>query len=277
MAIEKTTRKPADRRLAGHRVIAADEGIRLIGEPTMNGILGEQGYWFKPKVVITCDNGETGALWAYALRQKNVEVTQVSTLEETMKSIPEEVPDLVLIDVSGERLDGLELVRRLRAEAVAPIVLFSARSDEAYLLEVYLAGADEVVAKPVSPALFLAKLGAWLRRAWTVSAVSLEAIQTGDLRLDPARRTVITPQGEVKLTNLEFRVLYLLMSHAGWVLPGDEIVHKVWGYAMGSDNVALKNVIYRLRLKLETNPDLPKLIETVPGKGYRFLGGGAEE
>jgi len=179
---------------------------------------------------------------------------------------------LLIIDAHTFELDGIDLCRQIRAEAVNPILLFSPRGDEAHILEAYQAGVDECVVKPVSPALFLAKARAWLRRSWTVPAGALDCLQAGALRLDPARREVVTAAGSaVKLSTLEFRLLHLLMLHRGQVLSTDVIIDRVWGYSGGGDGALLKNLVYRLRRKIEPDPRQPCFIQTVAGEGYTFL------
>ncbi|MGH8248308.1 MAG: winged helix-turn-helix domain-containing protein, partial [Gammaproteobacteria bacterium] len=133
-------------------------------------------------------------------------------------------------------------------------------------LEAYQAGVDECVLKPISPAIFLAKIMAWARRSWSEPMTPRTA---GRLRLDPARRSMVGSNNhEIKLTNLEFRLLHLLMSRPGYVFPTDEIIQTVWGTQ--GDVVLLKNVIYRLRRKMEDEAEENHLIQTYPG-GYSFL------
>jgi two-component system response regulator RegX3 len=221
--------------------------------------------------LLVSDDREVGGLWAYALRQMGLEVTLAASADDALASWDQHAFDLFVIDVCGPDLDGIELARRLRAGAVNPILLFTANRDEGHTLAAYQAGVDECVVKPVSPSVFLAKVRVWLRRSWTVPARALETVQAGRLCLDPARRQLVTEGGSiVKLTNLEFRVLHLLMSHPGQVLPSDLIVDRVWGYNGGGDQVLLKNVVYRLRRKMEPDPGDPRYLQTVAGEGYVF-------
>jgi DNA-binding response OmpR family regulator len=112
---------------------------------------------------------------------------------------------------------------------------------------------------------------ACMRRSWTVSAKALDKIQGGKLCLDPANRHVTVDDGSVvKLSNLEFRVLHLLMTHRGQVLPSELIVDRVWGSAGAGDSVVLKNVVYRLRRKIELDAAHPRYLQTVAGEGYVF-------
>jgi DNA-binding response OmpR family regulator len=134
-------------------------------------------------------------------------------------------------------------------------LLFLPTHHETEILEAYAAGVDEVVVKPISPAIFLAKIMAWVRRSWTVPVAGLSLVKAGSYRLDPARRCMTNPDGmEIKLTNLEFRLLLLLMSRPAYVFSGDDIVESLWGGYGNGDQVLLKNVVYRLRRKIEADP-----------------------
>ena len=143
--------------------------------------------------------------------------------------------------------------------------------DEPHLLEAYKAGVDECISKPIGIPLLQAKVTSWLRRSWTVPAESLDSLQAGLLRLDPACRHISFGNGTaVKLTNLEFRLLNLLMSHPNQILPSSLIVDRVWGYSGNGDSILLKNLVYRLRRKLEENPSQPRYLQTANGEGYVF-------
>ena len=224
-----------------------------------------------PKVMVVCDDPETCQVWAHCLRQKGVEVIACDSAEAALTEWAEEIPDVVVIDMNTPRLDGVGLCQRLREETIIPVLLFTPRNNESHILEAYQAGVDECVAKPVSPALFLAKVRVWLRRSWTVPAESLEDVHINDFRLDPYSRQVIrgTDKG-IRLTNLEFRLLYLLMKNPGRILETDYIVERVWGYQGEGNSRLLKNLIYRLRRKIEPDPNTPLYIHTESGIGYRF-------
>jgi DNA-binding response OmpR family regulator len=160
----------------------------------------------------------------------------------------------------------MELCRKFRSLSASPILLFLPTSHETEILEAYQNGVDECVVKPISPAIFLAKLMAWTRRR---GSLPTQPVQAGRLRLDPARRSAVEPEGaEIRLTNLEFRLLHLLMSRPGYVFKNEEIMQTVWGGP--GDAAVLKNVVYRLRRKLEVEGDKGShLIQTWPG-GYSF-------
>jgi DNA-binding response OmpR family regulator len=117
----------------------------------------------------------------------------------------------------------------------------------------------------------MAKARAWLNRSWTIPAAALEAVRAGPYRLDPVKRKLTLPdRSDVKLTNLEFRVLHILMTRAGQPLPPQDITERVWGYVEGGEGPLLKHVIYRLRHKIESDPGHPSRLLTVPYEGYCF-------
>jgi DNA-binding response OmpR family regulator len=225
----------------------------------------------KGKVLLVSDDSESAGFWAYALGQKGLEVVRAGSAEEALDRWRAETFDLIIIDVYTPQLDGVDLGRRLRAEAVNPILLLTPDGAEANLLEAYQAGVDECVVKPISPRLLLAKVRDWLRRSWTIPAEALNTLQAGDLRLESTGRQVVTADGYgIKLTNLEFRLLHLLMSHAGQVLELNAILDRVWGHTGGGDSVLLENLVHRLRRKIERNPSMPRYIQAVTGDGYTF-------
>lgn len=230
----------------------------------------ESGIPIPTHVLHVSNDREVGGIWAYALRQMGLGVTSTTSAADALARWAQDTFDLIVIDVCGPDLDGIELARKLRAEAVNPILLFTTDRDEAHTLEAYQVGVDECVVKPVSPSLFLAKVRAWLRRTWTLPTGALDSLQAGGLCLDPARRAVVLESGATaKLTNLEFRLLHLFMRHPGQALPVDLIVDRVWGYSEGSSTL-LKNLVYRLRLKIEPEAGQPRYIQTWAGGGYVF-------
>jgi DNA-binding response OmpR family regulator len=223
------------------------------------------------KVLLLSNDPELSSIWAFALQQMGLSTSLVTSTAEAMEQVAQGTFDLMLIDVYGPDLDGIEVTRQVRSQAGNPILLFTPDREEPHMLEAYRAGVDECIVKPVSPPLFMAKVRAWLRRSWTVPAQTLGPLQAGSLRLNPARREVITEAGlTIRLTNLEFRVLHLLMCHRGQVLPSDLIVDRVWGYDGGGDSALLKNVVYRLQRKIEPDSGENGYLQTVAGEGYIF-------
>ncbi len=219
------------------------------------------------RVFVVCDQDATAPIWGYIIREKGLTAILETSVTRAIQRYQEEIPDLIVIDVNASHAQRMELCRFFRSRSQSPILLFLPTSNESEILEAYQAGVDECVIKPISPAIFLAKITAWARRSWSTP---IAALQSERLRLDPARRCIVLPDGrEIRLTNLEFRLLHLLMSRPGQVLANEEIIQTIWGQPE-TDVTVLKNAIYRLRRKLEAE-GLPAdtLIRTWP-KGYSF-------
>ena len=224
------------------------------------------------KIFVVCDQEDTAPVWGYVLRQRGLIVILERSVEKAIDRWSSEMPDLVVIDLNIEHEERMELYQKFRAVSVAPILLFLPAYHEREILEAYRAGVDDVVVKPVSPAIFLAKIMAWMRRSWTVPIDNLSLVKAGKHRLDPGRRCLIDPAGiEIRLTNLEFRLLHLLMSRPGFVFSLEEIIESIWGGYGNGDQVLLKNVVYRLRKKIEEDPGRPLVLQTGQG-GYSFKG-----
>jgi two-component system response regulator MtrA len=225
----------------------------------------------KATVFLVSDDPESARIWAYSLEQAGLEVCQAGFSDKTLQVWSSEYPDLIILEGSRARMDVFAFCRQLRGEAAVPILLLASENHESYLMAAYQAGADDCIPPPVSPRLFLAKVKAWLRRAQVLPNAALEAIRAGDFSLDPDRRMLSTPGGGVvKLTHLETRLLYLLMNHPAWTLETDYLVDRVWGHFGDGDGVLLKNLVYRLRRKIEPNPSQPCYLLTEGSLGYRF-------
>jgi DNA-binding response OmpR family regulator len=220
------------------------------------------------RVFVVCDQDATAPIWGYIIREKGLVAILETSVQRAMERSLEEIPDLIVIDVNASHQQRLELFRKFRSMSASPILLFLPSNNEPEIIEAYQAGVDECVVKPISPALFIAKIMAWARRSWTEPMTPRQA---GRLQLDPSHRSAVGSKGEeVKLTNLEFRLLHLLMSRPGFVFKTEDIIQTVWGARRPGDIALLKNVIYRLRKKMEEEADEKHLVQTFPG-GYSFV------
>ena len=218
------------------------------------------------RVLIICDQSDTAPLLGYMIREKGLNAIIETSVQRAMDRAMEIVSDLIVIDVNAPHTDRIALVSKYRALSKKPILLFLPAHHETEMLEAYSAGVDECVVKPVSPAIFLAKITSWSRRSTTAP---LSPRKIPHLRLDPARRLALGENGDkIRLTNLEFRLLRLLMNRPGHIFRNDEIIRSVWGMSGVSDQTALKNVVYRLRKKLGEEREY--MVQTSPG-GYSFL------
>ena len=225
-----------------------------------------------PKVFVVCDQMDTAPVWGYILRQQGLIVILETSRDQAIDHWSRDTPDLVVLDVDITHLDRMELFEKFREVSVAPLLLLLPAYHETHILEAYSAGVDDVIVKPISPPIFLAKILAWGRRSWTVPVANLSLVRVGTHRLDPARRCLSDSAGsEFTLTGLEFRLLHLLMSYPAHVFSAEEIIPSIWGAYGSGDQVLLKNVVYRLRKKIESDPSHPVLLQTWQG-GYSFQG-----
>ena len=236
------------------------------------GQIDDFSYTHIPKIFVICDRKDTAPVWGYILRQQGLIVLLETSFQKAIDHWSDEVPDLLVIDIDIPHQERMELYRKIRSTSVLPILFLLPAYHETEILDAYAAGVDEVVVKPVSPAIFLAKIITWVRRSWTMPMEGLSLLTTGSHRLDPTKRCLMDEDGnQVELTNLEFRLLHLLMSRPAHVFDTNEIIDSLWGGYGEGDAVMLKNVVYRLRRKIEKDPSHPTHLQTGLG-GYLFQG-----
>ncbi len=217
------------------------------------------------RVLIICDQSDTAPLLGYMIREKGLNAIIETSVQEAMTRALEIMPDLIIIDLNAPHAERMALLKKYRSISKKPILLFLPTHHEGEILEAYRAGVDECIVKPISPAIFLAKITAWSRRSLPTQTSPLI---TTHLQLDPSKRIAHTADGgKIKLTNLEFRLLRLLMSRPDHAFRNEEIIRTVWGISDTSDQTPLKNVVYRLRKKLGNEKEY--MIQTIPG-GYSF-------
>ncbi|MEW5985177.1 MAG: response regulator transcription factor [Chloroflexota bacterium] len=221
------------------------------------------------KVLVADDDRVLADLVAFTFRRERFQVIQVFDGEAAWQRWLAERPDLVVLDVNLLRLDGFTLCQRIRQQADTPILLLTVRGEEDDIVHGLQVGADDYVVKPFSPRQLVARAEAVLRRAGKVVTPAVR--QVGELTLDPGRREVRIGQTEpVPLTPLETRLLDYLMLNAGRVLTVEVLLDHVWG-PEGGDRDMLRQLVRRLRSKIEPDPAQPTYIETVAGLGYGFV------
>lgn len=190
---------------------------------------------------------------------------------EAIELAETERPDLVVLDLMLPRMDGLEVMRRLRErdrDRIA-VILLTAKGDESDRVIGLRLGADDYVVKPFSPVELTARVDAVLRRIDT-SPEHEESIELTGLAIDPAGRRVCVRGEEIQLTQLEFDLLLFLARHPGQVFSRDQLMEAVWQYSFYTDSSTVTVHIRRLRAKIETDPAQPRRLQTVWGVGYRF-------
>lgn len=206
----------------------------------------------------------------------NLELERFQVLEarngvEALEIIRTQLPDLVLLDVMMPKLDGYETLRMLREFSTIPVIMLTAKGEEEDIVKGLELGADDYIPKPFSPRELSSRVRAVLRRA--DMPASEEAIIKIDDRLsvDFNRREAIVNSERIKLRPTEYRLLYHLIENAGWTIPHEQILAKVWGYEYRDEAHYVRLYVNYLREKIEEDPANPKYIFTERGVGYRFV------
>ncbi len=192
---------------------------------------------------------------------------------EALEQIRTQLPDIVLLDVMMPELDGFETLRMLREFSDIPVIMLTAKGDEndkVYGLEL---GADDYITKPFGPRELSSRIKAVLRRHEKSSTPPSEAVLAIDDRLsvDFNQREVIVGGERIKLRPTEYRLLYHLIENAGWTVPHDQLLAKVWGYEYRDEAHYVRLYVNYLRDKIEEDPSNPRYILTERGVGYRFV------
>lgn len=224
----------------------------------------------RESVLIVEDEKEIQELLRYNLSKEGYRVTAVGTGEEALRAVRSSLPDLILLDLMLPGLDGLEVCRRLKGDPTTrqiPLMMITAKDEEADVVTGLEMGADDYLPKPFSPRVLIARLRAVLRRASLESPDENSPVSVGDLAIHPGRHEVLLRGEPVKLTPTEFRVLHFLAGRPGWVFTRFQIADAIHaGDSMVTDR-AVDVQIVGLRKKLGASGER---IETVRGVGYRF-------
>ena len=216
------------------------------------------------------------------LELEGYRVLQASNGLEALDKIRDELPDLVILDVMMPDLDGFETLRLLRETSDVPVIMLTVKAEEDDIVRGLRLGADDYVTKPFSPRELSSRVQALLRRAELPAPIEKTAIKIDDrLTIDLARREVIVEGERIQLRPTEYRLLFHLVSNAGWVVPHETLLQKVWGFEYRDETHYLRLYITYLRQKIEKDSSNPQYILTERGIGYRFVDyeqqiGGAE-
>jgi DNA-binding response OmpR family regulator len=206
------------------------------------------------------------------LEHDGYEVFEASTGEEALEQLRDHIPNLVLLDVMMPGMDGFETLRMMREISTVPVIMLTAKGDVEDRVKGLELGADDYIAKPFDPAELVSRVGAVLRRTEMPSEPEHDVITVDNrLKIDFDRREVFVDGELVKLRPTEFRLLYHLVKNAGWVVPHEQLLAKVWGYEYRDETHYLRLYINYLRQKLEKDPSNPQYILTERGVGYRFV------
>ena len=220
------------------------------------------------KILLVDDDPDLLAVTGFALQQAGFLVVKAADGTSALDLFEREQPDLAVLDINLPGLSGFELARRVRAKGNVPIMMLTVRNEEEDLVRALELGADDYLTKPFSPRTLLARIRALLRR----SGMEAEGKLTSNgltLNVDDLTLTGLSEE-PVHLTPLEMRLVQLLFVHRGHTVPTERILVHVWGDRGSGDRQLLKQLVHRLRQKLEQDPAEPRLIHTVPNAGYVF-------
>lgn len=224
----------------------------------------------KEKILVVDDEEDILELVRYNLFKNGYQVTCVSSGELAMQKLKEETPHIILLDLMLPEMDGLDVCRSLRSNPATvniPIIMITAKGEDADIVTGLELGADDYLTKPFSPRVLLARIRAILRRNKQDELDESSVLKTHDIVVNPARHEVLVKGEQLMLTATEFGILHFLARRPGWVFSREQIISAVKGddYPVTERSVDVQ--VVGLRKKLGDSGDL---IETVRGVGYRF-------
>ena len=226
----------------------------------------------KSKIVVIDDELEMRRFLKHSFDPAETEFFEADNGVEGLRVVARTNPDVVLLDLGLPDMDGIEVAKQLREWSQVPIIVLSARGREKDKIEALDAGADDYLTKPFGVGELLARIRVTLRHVSRVKGAIVEPVfEVGDLKVDLPKRRVLVNDVEVHLTPIEFKLLAMLIRHAGMVLTHRQLLIEVWGPAYSDETHYLRVYMGQLRHKLESEPARPKYITTEPGVGYRLL------
>ena len=217
------------------------------------------------RVLVVEDENAIANVVRIALEREGFRVLSVRTGEEALAELPRHRFDLVVLDIGLPGIDGLEVCRRMRASSAVPIIMLTARDEEADRVTGLELGADDYVPKPFSPRELAARVKAVLRR--TAAAPQTDRLELAGVALDRLRHNVTVDDLPVSLTATEFELLAFFMEYPGLLFSREALLERVWGLEYPGGTRTVDQHVAQLRAKLAR----PELIETVRGAGYRAM------
>jgi len=225
------------------------------------------------RILVVDDEPQIRQIVRRYLEGDGYSVAEAADGETALKSTRDFRPDLVVLDVMMPGIDGIEVLRQLRAKSEVAVILLTARTEEVDKLVGLAVGADDYLTKPFSPRELVARIKTVLRRVHNSAASGAdEQLIFGDLVIDVARREVVRQTTQRELTALEFDLLVALARAPGRVLTRRQLLEQVWGFDYFGDERVVDVHIRSIRRALDDSAESPELIGTVRGVGYKFLG-----
>jgi DNA-binding response OmpR family regulator len=223
-----------------------------------------------PTVLIVDDEPIVRDVVARYLEHAGYSILEAADGDTARALIEQSSPSLVVLDVMLPGTDGLTLCRWIRTQGNLPVIMLTARGEEADRIVALDLGADDYVTKPFSPRELAARVRSVLRRS-APAAESTQRLVFGTLAIDPQTREVWRGESALRLTAKEFDLLFFLASNPRHVFSRDQLMNRVWGYEAALDTGTVTVHVRRLRSKIEADPAQPEHLQTVWGVGYRFV------
>jgi two-component system KDP operon response regulator KdpE len=224
-----------------------------------------------PVILVIDDESPIQRFLRVSLEAQGYQVVEASTGKRGLVEAASRTPDLIVLDLGLPDIDGIEVARQLREWSKAPIIVVSARGKEQDKIAALDAGADDYLTKPFGVGELMARVRVALRHAASSSDSGQPTFDIGDLHVDLSRREVTAAGCSVHLTPNEFKLLAVLVKHAGKVLTHRQLLTEVWGPGSGNETHYLRVYMNQLRQKIEADPAQPKYLLTEPGVGYRLF------
>ncbi|HEY2808918.1 MAG TPA: response regulator transcription factor [Steroidobacteraceae bacterium] len=220
------------------------------------------------KVLVADDDADLRDLISFTLAQTGYLVIKAADGPSAVQLFERESPDLVVLDINMPGMSGFQVCEAIRRRSRVPVMMLTVRGEEEDLVRALGLGADDYLNKPFSPRTLLARIKALLRRAGMENNAPLAA---GRISLDLEEYTVTIGNGApVRLTKLELRLLQMLLANAGHSVNSERLLVQVWGHRSGGDRQLLKQLVHRLRQKIEADPAAPALLRTAAA-GYKLV------
>ncbi|MBS0348417.1 MAG: response regulator [Proteobacteria bacterium] len=223
-----------------------------------------------PQILVVEDERQIRRVVRSALESEGYRVQEADNCRQALIEAGNGRPELVILDLGLPDADGAHFVQDFRSWSSAPVLVLSARSTEHDKIDVLDAGADDYLTKPFSIGELQARVRALLRRGRVNADAEAAQVSFGDAEVDFSRRLVSRKGEAVKLTPIEYRLLAVLIAHAGQVMTHRQLLREVWGTASSDSNHYLRIYVGHLRHKLESDPAQPRHFLTETGVGYRF-------
>jgi two-component system response regulator MtrA len=220
----------------------------------------------KGRILVVDDDASLAEMLTIVLRQEGFDSRMVARGDIAMDEFRDYHPDLVLLDLMLPGKDGIDVCREIRAESGVPIVMLTAKGDTVDVVVGLESGADDYVVKPFKPKELVARIRARLRRT---EEPTQEMLEIGDLVIDVAGHSVKRDGHPIQLTPLEFDLLVALARKPWQVFTREVLLEQVWGYRHAADTRLVNVHVQRLRSKVELDPEVPDVVVTVRGVGYK--------